>query len=83
MIIFTTSKKLKEKLHNVYIDGYKDGAVAASIRASISKTDPCRLCHTVILELKELDKNTWDHERVERIRKILIQGLNDANVLSK
>ena len=80
MIVITTNKKLKEKMQEAYSDGYRDGAVAGGIRASVSKTDPCRLCHTVILELKELDKNTWDHDRVEKIRKILIQGLNNANV---
>lgn len=29
----------------------------------------------VLPELKELKKNTWDKERIDRIEKILLQGL--------
>lgn len=78
MIVITTNKKLKEKIRDAYQDGYREGAVAGGIQASVSKTNPCKVLHTVTRELRELDKNTWDHERVDRIRKYLTQALMEV-----
>lgn len=78
MIIITTNKKLKEKIRDAYQDGLRDGAVRKSIALALYKYDPCKVLHTVTRELRELDKNTWDHERVDRIRKYLTQALTEV-----
>lgn len=70
-----SSKKLKEKIREAYQDGLREGAVHKSVAVALYKYDPCKVLHTVTRELNELDKNTWDHERVDRIKKILMTGL--------
>ena len=72
-----SSKKLDQKLFESYQDGYKDGR-------SVNPWFKLRLIdHAVVgniyKELNELDKNTWDHERVDRIKKILMMGLSTSS----
>ena len=76
MIVITTNKKLKEKIRDAYQDGLRDGVIHKSVASY--KYDPCKVLHTVTRELRELDKNTWDHERVDRIRKYLTQALMEV-----
>lgn len=68
-----SSKKLEQKMLESYQEGYEAGKcvnlwvkLVSSNRAMVGN---------IYKELNELDKNTWDHERVDRIKKILMTGL--------
>ena len=68
-----SSKKLEQKMLESYKEGYGAGR-------SVNPWFKLRLIdHAVVgniyQELNELDKNTWDHERVDRIKKMLMTGL--------
>ena len=72
-----SSKKLEQDLFESYQVGYKDG------RSANPGIKQRRNYHAVVgniyQELNELDKNTWDHERVDRIKKILMTGLSTSS----
>lgn len=73
MWILTTTKKLRQKLQAAYEDGFKDGRL-------LNPNFKQRLNYHAVVgnvtaELNELEKNTWDKDRVARIKKLLMMGL--------
>lgn len=74
MWILTTTKKLRWKLQKAYNDGIKDGRL---LNLNFGQTPYYhKVISRITVELNELEKNTWDKDRVERIRKILITSLS-------
>lgn len=72
--MWISKKKYKGKLQEAYDKGFKDGRFLNPI--FVTRLTYNAVVGEVYQELNELDKNTWDKDRVERIRKILITGLS-------
>lgn len=74
MWILTTTKKLKEKFRNIYYDGIRIGVIHAQVHKK--ELQYVSVVANVTAELNELEKNTWDKERVARIKKLLMMSLS-------
>ena len=75
--MWITKKQLNEQLNAMYIKGQYKGLFDTNKRQeTYLKTKYIAILHSVLPELEELGNNTWDKDRVERIRKILITGLS-------
>lgn len=72
--MWITKKKYKEKMQETYNKGFRDGRFLNSI--FVTRLSYNAVVGEIYQELKELEKNTWDKDRVERIKKILITGLS-------
>ena len=72
--MWITKKKYKEKMQEAYDKGFRDGRFLNPI--FVTRLSYNAVVGEIYQELKELEKNTWDKNRVERIRKILITGLS-------
>ena len=75
--MWISKKKYKEDLEWSYLAGEYSGRLAKD-HQQLEKMKECNkaILKNVLEELAELDANTWDKERVARIRKILITGLS-------
>lgn len=62
--MWISKKKYKEKLQKVYETGFDDGRKLNLWQAKIQRL-------TILNELEELSKNTWDQDRIETIKKLL------------
>ena len=75
--MWINKKKYEESLFQRFLDGRFSGILSKI--AEVRRIDAIRdkgILEVVLPELEELEKNTWDKDRVERIRKILITGLS-------
>lgn len=72
--MWITKKKYKEKMQEAYDKGFRDGRFLKPI--FVTRLSYNAVVGEIYRELNELEKNTWDKDRVERIRKILITGLS-------
>lgn len=72
--MWITKKKYKEKMQEAYDKGFRDGRFLKPI--FVTRLSYNAVVGEIYQELKELEKNTWDKDRVERIKKILITGLS-------
>lgn len=73
MWMIISSKKMEQKMLKSYQEGYEAGRISAPwFKRRINYH---AVVGNIYQELNELDKNTWDHERVDRIKKILMMGL--------
>lgn len=75
--MWINKKKYEESLFQRFLDGRFSGLLSkiAEVRR-IGVIRDKGILEVVLPELEELEKNTWDKERVARIRKILITGLS-------
>jgi hypothetical protein len=75
--MWINKKKYEESLFQRFLDGRFSGILSKI--AEVRRIDAIRdkgILEVVLPELEELEKNTWDKDRVERIRKILITSLS-------
>lgn len=75
--MWINKKKYKESLFQRFLDGRFSGILSKI--TEVRRIDAIRdkgILEVVLPELEELEKNTWDKDRVERIRKILITSLS-------
>lgn len=75
--MWINKKKYEESLFQRFLDGRFSGILSKI--TEVRRIDAIRdkgILEVVLPELEELKKNTWDKDRVERIRKILITSLS-------
>lgn len=74
--MWISRKKLKEELEKSFNEGrYKALLDEEHQERSYWIARNTAIVHAVLPELKELKNNTWDKERIDRIIRILMQGL--------
>lgn len=66
-----TNKKLYDLEEKAYMQGYDDAD-------SVNKALQEKFCAEILDEIEELARNTWDKDRIERIKEML-----NANVFDK
>lgn len=72
--MWISKKKYKEKRQEAYDKGFKDGRFLNPV--FVTRLTYNAAISEVYQELNELDKNTWDHNRLDRIKKILMMSLS-------
>jgi hypothetical protein len=75
--MWINKKKYEESLFQRFLDGRFSGILSkiAEVRRIGAIRDK-GILEVVLPELEELEKNTWDKDRVERIKELLIENLS-------
>lgn len=62
-----TNKKFDDALEQSYNEGYGD---ADSVNQALFE----KFCAKILSEIEELEPNTWDKDRVQKIKMLLLNG---------
>lgn len=62
-----TNKKFDDALEQSYNEGYND---ADSVNQALFE----KFCAKILSEIEELEPNTWDKDRVQKIKMLLLNG---------